>query len=1062
MKARRSLRSTGVIVAAGLSYGTVASADSVILGTVLDAETRNPVADVVITATSPGLQGEQVVVTDAQGQYRLPQLPPGVYVLRFDKDSFSPYSRPDIQLRLDRTLRVNVELLPENASQSLTLDLEGVAPTLDVGSTATGLNVDQDFIRRIAVSRPGGKAGAARSFESLAELAPGAQNDAYGVSINGTTSPENGYVVDGLSNNDPAFGVNASPLSVEFVQDINIITGGYMPEYGRSTGGVLNAVTKSGSNEFHGSVFGTVTPGALEATRTQVASASSVIAGRNALDVLGDVGATLGGPLLEDKLGFFVGVSPNYSHYTHTRSINAYQTELDASGQVVVKTDDHGINLFTEIPGSVRRIGAQARSLQYLGKLTYLFNPDHQLALSVSGTPSVSGGRDTLAINPLTGLVPSVLSGNPGAENFYTQAASSTTSTALKYSGSSADKRLLLDATLGWFHQTSSLLPSDGSRVGSTSGLAGLAAGNDLAPRPIYAYEPDLTEAQAACTQNGETTGLVACPVTSYLAGGPGYINTARLDRVQANAKATYLLKALGTHVFKLGADVELLRYENLKAYSGSVYLLEATNGANWVDVRRFGYLSGPDMATSLPFLHTVTGSNTSGGFLQDSWTIGQRVTLNVGVRYDTQWLYAGDGNLAFTLPHELSPRLGVVVDPLANGRMKLYANFARYYEQVPINVLDRAFPLEPHYVAKHAAGVGRCDPATLPTREGQATCLADSNLELFNGDAGPTLSDPSFLHSGGKADLVPVDPTLQPQSSDEVLLGAEYELLAHLRVGASYMHRSMNLIIEDMSRDGGNSRFLGNPGVGFAQEFPKGTRDYDAVTVFLSHTFRAGWLAQASYTWSRLYGNYSGLFRPENNQLDPNFNSDFDLVTLTENREGLLPFDRPHAIKLFGAKEFDISRELSASLGLSYRGTSGIPISYLGAHPIYGPNESFILARGSAGRTPWVNTLDANAGVNYRLNKTHVLSLSVDVFNLFNFQQVTSVDEAYTFQGVLPITGGKAAGGALTAEQVTVLDPATGLPAGKLSANDVNKNFKQPTAYQSPRQIRLGLKYTF
>ncbi|MFY0581409.1 hypothetical protein ACN28S_50570 [Cystobacter fuscus] len=338
----------------------------------------------------------------------------------------------------------------------------------------------------------------------------------------------------------------------------------------------------------------------------------------------------------------------------------------------------------------------------------------------------------------------------------------------------------------------------------------------------------------------------------------------------------------------------------------------------------------------------------------------------------------------------------------------------------------------------------------------------ADSNLELFNGDAGPSLYDPSFLHSGGKADLVPVEPTLQPQSSDELLLGAEYELPARIRVGASYMHRSMNLIIEDMSRDGGNSRFLGNPGVGFAQEFPKGMRDYDAVTVFLSHTFGEGWLAQASYTWSRLYGNYSGLFRPENNQLDPNFNSDFDLVTLMENREGLLPFDRPHAIKLFGAREFDLSRELSASLGLSYRGNSGIPISYLGAHPIYGPNEAFILARGSAGRTPWVHTVDANAGVNYRLNKTHVLSLSVDVFNLFNFQQVTSVDEAYTFQGVLPITGGKAAGGTLTADQVTVLDPATGLPAGKLSADDVNKNFKQPTAYQSPRQIRLGLRYTF
>jgi len=1061
MQVKRMLRTTGVVMA--LSYGTVAHADSVILGTVLDAETRKPAPDVVVTATSPNLQGEQVVVTDAQGQYRIPQLPPGVYTLRFDKEAFLPFTRPDIQLRLDRTIRVNVQLLPESAKESIELDVVGRAPTIDVGSTTTGLNVDQDFIKRIAVNRPGGKSGAARSFESLAELAPGAQNDMYGVSLNGTTSPENGYVVDGLSNNDPAFGVNASPLNVEFVQDVNIITGGYMPEYGRSTGGVLNAVTKSGSNEFHGSVYGTVTPGALEGTRAQVVSASSVIAGRNALDVLGDVGATLGGPILHDKLWFFAGIAPNYSHYTHTRSINAYQTERDpVTGELRVRTDERGFNLFTEIPGSRRDIAVQGQSLQYIGKLTYLLNANHNFSMSVTGTPSTSGGQDTISVSPLTGLVLPLLPGNPDAEIFYTKATASTTSTALKYSGAFNDKRLLVDANLGWFHQTSAILPSDGSAVGSTTGLAGLATAVYSAPRPIFFYEPGLTAAQEACTQNGDPTGLLACPVYSYYAGGPGYINDAKLDRVQANAKATWLLKALGTHVLKAGADVELLRYNNLKAYSGSVFLLEATNGANWVDIRRFGYQSGPDTATSLAFLNSTTTSNTAGGFLQDSWTIAQRVTLNVGVRYDAQWLYGGDGNLAFSLPHQLSPRLGLVVDPLANGRMKVYANFARYYEQVPINLLDRAFPPEPRYVAKHSSGVGRCDPSTIATREGQATCLADSNLELFNGTFGPGFIDPSFLHFGGKADRVPVDPAIKPQSSDEVLVGAEYELLANIRAGALYTHRYMNSIIEDMSRDGGNTRILGNPGEGFAQEFPKATRDYDAVTVFLNHTFSDGWLAQASYTWSRLYGNYSGLFRPETFQLDPNFSSDFDLLSLMDNRTGLLPFDRTHALKVFGAKEFAFTRDLSASLGLSYRGNSGVPINYLGGHPIYGTNEAFILERGSAGRTPWVNNIDGNLGVNYRMNKTQVLSLSVDVFNLFNFQQATTVDEAYTFRSVIPVAGGKPAGERLTPEQVTAYDPATGLPSGTLTEADVNKNFRQPTAYQAPRQIRLGLKYTF
>jgi hypothetical protein len=145
---------------------------STIVGTVVAADSKRPVTDVVVTATSPNLLGEQIVVTDAQGQYRIPQLPPGIYSLRFDKESFKPFTRSEIQLRLERTIRVNVELLPEHMSE--TLEIVAAPPTIDIGSTSTGVNVDQDFVRRIPASRPGGKAGASRSFESLAEAAPGA------------------------------------------------------------------------------------------------------------------------------------------------------------------------------------------------------------------------------------------------------------------------------------------------------------------------------------------------------------------------------------------------------------------------------------------------------------------------------------------------------------------------------------------------------------------------------------------------------------------------------------------------------------------------------------------------------------------------------------------------------------------------------------------------------------------------------------------------------------------------------------------------------------------------
>jgi len=1055
MQVRRMLRATGVVVVAGLTYGSAAYADSVIIGTVISAESKKPVSDVVVTATSPNLIGEQIVVTDDQGQYRIPQLPPGMYTLRFDKESFKPFSRSEIQLRLDRTIRVNVELLPESFTE--VIEVVGKPPTIDVGSTSTGVNVDQDFIKRIAVNRPGGKSGAARSFESLAELAPGAQNDSYGVSINGATSPENGYVVDGLSTSDPAFGVNASPLSVEFVQDVNVITGGYLPEYGRSTGGVLNAVTKSGSNEFHGSVFANWTPGALEGDRTLVKDAASVISRDIALTNMGDLGATLGGPIIKDKLWFFAGIAPAISRYQATRVLNA------------LSTNENDELVATPIEGASRNYFADTRSFQYMGKLTYLVNQDHNVSVSLSGTPTTSGGNGRLRVDPQTGGVITGFSGHPDAIGLIEEN-SSATSVALKYAGAFMEKKLLVDANLGWFHQVANSLPVDGSAVGSSDGLAGFARARyrpssnpeSGLSRDIAYFEPGIPNYEQYCGAPGSIEARTKCPAPSsgYDMGGPGFISQGLLDRYQANAKATYLLDLFGTHVIKAGADLEMLSYEQLKAYSGGVFLRQS--GSNWVDYRRYGYQTAPDTPVYEDFQKAKTSSTTIGGFLQDSWTIKNRVTLNLGVRYDTQALFGGTGQLALILPNQVSPRLGVIVDPMANGRMKVFANFSRYYEQVPLNLADRAFPGERRVTAlrygKTASNPGGCDPSTL---EGQRSGCADPDqiATLFPSDG----LNPNFKNIGGKVENEPVDPALKPQSSDEIVLGAEYELLANTRLGLNYTHRNMNSIIEDMSRDNGNTYFLGNPSEGFAKEFPKPVRNYDAVTVFLNRTFADGWLAQVNYTWSRLYGNYPGLFKPETLQLDPNILADFDLISLLPNRMGLLPFDRTHSVKVFGAKEFSITKDLSASIGLSYRGASGTPTNYFGAHPLYGADEAFVLPRGSGERTPWIHNIDSNIGVNYRVTKDNMVSFTLDVFNVFNFQGITGVDQSYTYESVLPVKDGTTADLPTDSSEgnVQVIDESYEV-VGKLGVGDLNPNFGNATSYQTPRQIRFGIRYTF
>ncbi|WP_224362971.1 TonB-dependent receptor domain-containing protein [Hyalangium versicolor] len=1042
MTERRNLRHLGLLVLALCltSAPALAQGSSVLLGNVVDTTTKKPVADVVVTATSPNLQGEQVVVTDASGAYRIPQLPAGVYSLRFEKEAFRPYARDGVTVRLDYSVRVNVELIPE-AALSEEMVIVGQAPTVDIGSTSTGVNVGSAFVKNIAVVAPTGKGAASRSFESLAELAPGASADTYGVSVSGATSPENQYIVDGVSVNDPGFGINGTPLSVEFIGEVNVISGGYLPEYGRSTGGVVNAVTKSGSNEFHGSVFGNLTPGGLSGNTTEIRQEAGTVSGQASLWNLGDIGAELGGPILQDRLWFYVGVAPSFTRYQLERNLNSLV--LGADGKPL--TDERGFAQTQRIDGTQQLYFADQKSFQYIAKLTYLLNQDHNVAVTVTGTPSSSGGSGRFAISERTGA-PEVerINGEYGA--IATERSTNSLDTSVKWSSSFLDKRLLFNATLGWHHQNLSIRAADGTVGGSMEGLAGISnvTWQRTAPSQHSIAEFETLPDPSVCTSPNPGVTPTLCPVLSYLTGGPGRLDESTLERYQAKAVGTFLANAAGQHVLKAGIDLEQMVYNHTRAVTGRSVLIESDEGDYFYDYRQYGYLVGPDQVIIQDSQSPKSKSNAFGGFIQDSWSVVESATLNLGLRYDTQQLVGG-GKTALVLPNQWSPRLGLIVDPSRAGRMKLYGSYARYYESVPLDMVDRSFPGEPGVRSQKDSTL--CDPRD-PAQQ-QGICQSDTARQPAQDPL-----DPNRLWSTVGAGTTIVDPDIRPQSTDEFVVGGEYEVFSNSRVGLSYTRRSLNVAIEDMSRDDGQTYFVGNPGYGFAKDFVKPQRTYDGVTLFFQRTFADLWLAQVSYTWSRLYGNYEGLFRSDTGQLDPNINSDFDLVSLLPNRSGLLPADHTHQIKAFGAREFVLRPGLSLNLGLSYRGSSGAPYSYLGAHVDYGAGQAYILPRGSAGRLPWVNRFDSRLAVNYTLAKDLVASISMDVFNVFNFQTATAYDQNYTYSPVLPIVGGTKAD--LPGK---VIDAETGDP---ISGEAINKNFGKPTAYQAPRSFRFGARVTF
>jgi outer membrane receptor protein involved in Fe transport len=1020
---------------------------AVLTGTVIDASDRKPVADAVVTATSPSAQGEQVVVTDSAGLYRIPSLPVGKYTIRVDKEQFKPYLRDGIQLRADSTIRVNVELLPESL-QGEQVTVVARPPTVDVGSSTTSTSISSEFTHRIPVSRPGGKGSASRSFESVAEVAPGARNDTYGTSISGTTSPENQYVLDGMSVNNPAFGIVGTPLTMEFVKEVNVISGGYMPEYGRTTGGVLTVVTKSGSNEFHGGVFGFYTPGALEGKRALIRREGQTVSTEQSLAGMGDIGADIGGPIIKDKLWFYAGVDLAQTRYNMRRTFN--RRTVNADGTIVLDPD--GLTHVDPIAGIEQSWPAHAQNIQAMGKLTYAINPDHQLALSVYTTPWTSGGRNAFSIDPRHGqpevALPSLaILGTPDTLGHIRKA--TPIDVLLKMTNAFSNKRVMLDTTIGWHHENNSVLASDGTRPSSFQGLSNQPriSWRRTTPHSLTEFEPSVPTGPGGCemvTVAGTMRQVPTCPVASYFTGGPLGLNEAKLDRYQARSVLTVLVQGAGHHVLKAGIDMELMRYDSLRAFSGGLAYREATNGTYFTELSHYGFLTGPDAIHHLHNLHAKTQSVNAGGFVQDSWSVLDKVTLNAGLRYDSQFFYNNVGARSLSLPHQWSPRLGVIYDPTQNGRAKIFANFARFYESVPLDIADRSLSGE---AALQGDVNGGC-----PENGGPCPAIRRNLLPR-------NFYVPNQLYRTVGAGPQAIDPDIKPQSSDEIVVGGEYEILRDTRAGLSYSKRWMNSIIEDMSRDEAQTYFLGNPGEGIASDFPKAQRKYDAGTLYLTKVFADDWLAQASYTLSWLRGNYVGLYRPENGQLDPNINSDFDLSSLLANRSGPLPGDRRHQIKVFLAKDWRLTPEHYVTTGLSGRARSGDPSSYLGGHTVYGADQAYILPRGSGERLPWEFSTDMQLGYRFVIDKDKTVQATIDIFNLFNFQAATQRDERYTIANVLPgsdISSVKKAGATCPT------DGQTDCPELYLTPSEVNPNYGRVTAYQPPRIFRFGLRVTF
>ncbi len=297
-----------------------------IIGRVGD-ENGGGLPGVTVQVEGPTLQGSRVTTTDTDGHFRLNLLPPGEYTLTFQLAGFGP-EQQKTPVGLDRDTTVNTVLHPSEAEEITVVSDSAV---IDLRSTELGVNLDQKAIESLPTGR---------NYSSMAQFVPGVTSDANPdntsqstISVYGSSGAENTFIVDGVNTTGVEYGFQGKELNFEFVQAIDIKTGGYEAEYGRSTGGVVNVITKSGGNEFKGDVFGYFDDDSLQASPDSIVSTAGTVDGYERQDV----GADLGGYLVKDRLWFFAA----YDRVSNTTS--TILPAGPAAGQIVESTSDRDL-----------------------------------------------------------------------------------------------------------------------------------------------------------------------------------------------------------------------------------------------------------------------------------------------------------------------------------------------------------------------------------------------------------------------------------------------------------------------------------------------------------------------------------------------------------------------------------------------------------------------------------------------------------------------------------------------------------------------------------------------
>jgi outer membrane receptor protein involved in Fe transport len=867
-----------------------------------------------------------------------------------------------------------------------TVQVVGAPDIINTRTTTTGANISSQLLQSVPVGR---------SIGATLYLAPGVSSSgtagAANPSIAGGSGLDNQYVIDGVNVTNQGYGAlgsysivfgslgNATPF--DFMQEVQVKTGGYDAEFGQSTGGVVNVITKSGSNKVAGSLFGYTRPSSLESDWTQYQSINGSVqtVGAQAYDG----GAEGGFPIVRDKLFVFGAIDPG-------RDVRTFQAP-------------EGFPL--QSAGDVDRV---RNNLTYSAKATWQLANAHRVDVSFFGDPSTgdTGPQRTSAL--LVNDTASFSSLNYGGHN-----------QTIRYNGV-LGSNWLLEATFA-------------------------RALNRINETPSV-------NAWRVTDQTVTPTGTT---------GGIGFYEAG--NRSLNNQYAIKSTNILGDHQLKYGFEYDDVTYSQINQRTGPTFT--APGGRQTATGAQITILPDPTFGK----IYRVTRANFNSGrttlqkygsfFVQDSWKVNDHLTINPGLRYEQEKL-SGTIINDFTLNNNWAPRIGVTYDFAGDDRTKLFGSYGRYYARIPNDLAARALSADDSTSRADYFDGGLTQP-------------------IPNGVVAGDVTN-HFVLQGVGADTI--DPDAKLSYTTEYTVGVEREIMRNTSVGLRYTYRNIGRVLEDVAAFPMVAYDLGVPGTDSVEyiltnpsaatpiapqaaflgaQFDDPVHNYQAVELTFNRRLADNWSMLASYRWSRLRGNFEGFYRDDNGQSDPGITSLYDFPTndrsytgigvpqfgyrgdirFLGDPNGILPLDRPHQVKVFGNYAFPIGLGIGVGLNLS----SGAPLTPLAANPNYANGGEIPEAPRGSGiqtidgfktRTPFQSEVSLQASYRLNLGGSRNITLLADIFNLFDTQTVLMYDQWTQLTGPAP-------------------NPDFGAPITQVLAG-------APPQFQTPRQIRLGARFSF